>query len=82
MVLVDCHQHNLSEGRLLKSVIDQHIVQKKYPYYVAVSHEASWSSTLQVYTKMLGSGLDVDGRTGRILLKATWLEADPGLLTT
>lgn len=80
IVLVDCHSLDPSSQHQVKSVIDHHIISKTFPYYVSVSQEVSWSSTIQVYIKMLGSGLDLNARTARILLEATRLEAEPSLL--
>lgn len=80
IVLVDCHNMDPSSQHQVKSVIDHHIISKTFPYYVSVSQEVSWSSTIQVYIKMLGSGLDLNTQTARILLEATRLEAEPSLL--
>lgn len=80
VVLVDCHTLEGGQQHQVKAVIDHHIIKARFPYYVALSHEVSWSSTVQVYIKMLGSGLDVDARTARILLEATKIEAEPALM--
>ncbi|ORY09811.1 hypothetical protein BCR34DRAFT_540285 [Clohesyomyces aquaticus] len=80
IVLVDCHESSMQLQMGVRGIIDHHIVRKKFPYYVAVSHEVSWSSTLQVYVKILGSGWDLDTRLARVLLEATILEAEPSLL--
>ncbi|KAL7797735.1 hypothetical protein V8C43DRAFT_313887 [Trichoderma afarasin] len=66
---------------ILKSIIDHHIITRTFPYYVSVSQEVSWSSTLQVYIKFLGSGLELDRQSARLLLEATMLEAEPQLMT-
>ncbi|KAL7944575.1 hypothetical protein V8C42DRAFT_353466 [Trichoderma barbatum] len=65
----------------MKSIIDHHIITCTFPYYVSISQEVSWSSTLQVYIKSLGSGLDLDRQSARLLLEATMLEAEPQLMT-
>ncbi|KAL7930848.1 hypothetical protein V8C35DRAFT_324056 [Trichoderma chlorosporum] len=65
----------------VKSIIDHHIITRTFPYYVSISQEVSWSSTLQVYIKFLGSGLDLDRQSARLLLEATMLEAEPQLMT-
>ncbi|KAM7192132.1 DHH phosphoesterase [Rhypophila sp. PSN 637] len=80
IVLVDCH--SLDDGNMfqVKAIIDHHIVKHTFPYYVAISQEVSWSSTVQVYLKMLGSGLDLDSETAKILLESTLIEAEPALM--
>ncbi|KAK6502687.1 hypothetical protein TWF506_003265 [Arthrobotrys conoides] len=80
IILVDCQNIEDHRKHQVKGVIDHHILTEQFPYYVAVSHEVSWSSTVQVYNKFLGSNLDLDGTTARILLEATRLEAEPELL--
>lgn len=80
IVLVDCHQTTSDLQMSVRAIIDHHIIKKKFPYYVACSHEVSWSSTIQVYVKILGSGMDLAPEMARILLEATRLEAEPGLL--
>ncbi|KAI1422157.1 hypothetical protein F5Y12DRAFT_786959 [Xylaria sp. FL1777] len=64
----------------MKSIIDHHIISSRFPYFVALSQEVSWSSTIQIYIKFLGSGLDLDQKSARILLEATMLEAEPQLM--
>lgn len=64
----------------VRAIVDHHIIKKKFPYYVASSHEVSWSSTIQVYVKIIGSGFDLRPGMARVLLEATRLEAEPGLL--
>lgn len=68
IVLVDCHQ------------TDAEYRKEEFPYYVALSHEVSWSSTIQVYVKILGSGMDLSPHMARTLLEATRLEAEPSLM--
>ncbi|GAP92259.1 hypothetical protein SAMD00023353_7600010 [Rosellinia necatrix] len=80
VVLVDCHTLDEGHDYQVKSVIDHHIISSTYPYFVAVSQEVSWSSTIQVYVKFLGSGLDLDQPSAKILLEATLLEAEPQLV--
>lgn len=80
VVLVDCHSIDSGREYQVKSVIDHHIISRKFPHYVSISQEVSWSSTVQVYIKFLGSGLDLDAETARILLEATILEAEPSLI--
>ncbi|KAF5649810.1 DHH phosphoesterase [Fusarium tjaetaba] len=80
VVLVDCHRFDHGHQYQVRSIIDHHIITTKFPYYVSISQEVSWSSTIQVYIKMLGSGLDVDQQTARILLEATEIEAEPHLM--
>ncbi|KAL9123910.1 MAG: hypothetical protein Q9217_006706 [Psora testacea] len=81
IVLVDTHLIDPSHRKMVRAIVDHHIMTRLYPYYVAVSQEVSWSSTIQVYVKMLGSGMDLDEHTARILLDATKLEAEPELWT-
>jgi hypothetical protein len=64
----------------VRSIIDHHIIRRSFPPYVSISHEVSWSSTIQVYIKILGSGLDLTPPLARLLLEATRLEAEPGLM--
>ncbi|KAE8440548.1 hypothetical protein EG329_007254 [Mollisiaceae sp. DMI_Dod_QoI] len=80
IVLVDCHQVEPKYQMSVRAIIDHHIINKKFPYYVALSHEVSWSSTVQVYVKILGSGLELSPEMARKLLEATRLEAEPNLL--
>ncbi|KAK6388911.1 hypothetical protein LTR65_007192 [Meristemomyces frigidus] len=47
---------------------------------LAQSYETSWSSTLQVYIKLLGSGFDLDPTAAKMLAEATVLEAEPELM--
>jgi inorganic pyrophosphatase/exopolyphosphatase len=81
VTLVDCHWLNAANESQIIGVIDHHHVEKLFPEYVALSHESSWSTTLQIYTKILGSGFDVDSETARILAEATMLEAKLQLVT-
>lgn len=81
LVLVDCHSVGGDCEYQVKSIIDHHIITRTFPYYVPVSQEVSWSSTLQVYIKFLGSGLELDRQSARLLLEATMLEAEPQLMT-
>lgn len=80
IVLVDCHSFEEGREYQVKSVIDHHIISRSFPYYVATSQEVSWSSTIQVYIKFLGSGMDLDQPSARMLLEATLLEAEPHLM--
>ncbi|KAK6330807.1 hypothetical protein TWF718_003006 [Orbilia javanica] len=80
IILIDCQNIEDHQKHQVKGVIDHHILTEQFPYYVAVSQEVSWSSTVQVYNKILGSNLELDGTTARILLEATRLEAEPELL--
>ena len=80
IVLVDTHTIDCSHLHLVRSIIDHHIIKEKFPYYVALSQGVSWSSTLQVYIKILGSGMDLDGSAAKILAEATKLEAEPELM--
>jgi hypothetical protein len=80
IVLVDCHQVATERQTNVKAIIDHHIIRRRYPYYVEMSHEVSWSSTLQVYVKILGSGWELSPQLAKILLDATTLEAEPALL--
>ena len=79
-VLVDCQDSAHADSHLVHGVIDHHPCSRQFPYYVAQSYEVSWSSTLQVYIKLLGSGFELDHQTARILAEATILEAEPQLL--
>jgi inorganic pyrophosphatase/exopolyphosphatase len=79
LILVDCNQVNPSLQMNVRAIIDHHIIGKTVPYYVAMSHEVSWSTTLQVYIKILGSGWDLSSNLAKILLDATALEAEPSL---
>ena len=79
LVLVDTHEIDKEITHLVRSIIDHHIVTTTFPYYVALSQEVSWSSTLQVYIKILGSGMDLDRGAAKILTEATKLEAEPTL---
>ncbi|PNP59490.1 hypothetical protein THARTR1_00980 [Trichoderma harzianum] len=81
LVLVDCHSVGKDCEHQVKSIIDHHIITRTFPYYVSVSQEVSWSSTLQVYIKFLGSGPELDRQSARLLLEATMLEAEPQLMT-
>lgn len=80
IVLVDCHSIDLTYQHQVKSIIDHHIIREKFAYYVAMSQEVSWSSTIQVYIKILGSGWDLATDAARILAEATKLEAEPLLM--
>lgn len=80
IVLVDTHTIDRAHLHLVRSIIDHHIIKEQFPYYVALSQDVSWSSTLQVYIKILGSGMDLDARAAKILAEATKLEAEPELL--
>ncbi|KAK4548758.1 hypothetical protein LTR36_008531 [Oleoguttula mirabilis] len=80
LVLVDCQNSPHSNAKLVKAVIDHHPCVTTYPYYVAQSYETSWSSTLQVYIKLLGSGFDLDPTAAKMLAEATVLEAEPELM--
>jgi len=80
IVLVDCHSIVDGNEYQVKAIIDHHIVSRTFPYYVAVSQEVSWSTTIQVYIKFLGSGLDLDCETARMLLESTLIEAEPSLM--
>ncbi|OAG41893.1 hypothetical protein AYO21_03896 [Fonsecaea monophora] len=80
IVLVDCHKTEACFRMGVRSIIDHHIIRKKFAPYVSISHEVSWSSTIQVYVKILGSGLDLAPSLAKILLEATRLEAEPGLM--
>ncbi|KAK2597396.1 hypothetical protein QQS21_006020 [Conoideocrella luteorostrata] len=80
IVLVDCHSTEEECEYQVKSIIDHHVISQRFPYYVAISQEISWSSTIQVYIKYLGSGLDLDPPSARMLLEATLLEAEPHLM--
>lgn len=77
-ILVDWHE--FAYEPFVDAVIDHHILSKVYPYYVAVSHELNWASTLQVYVKILGNGLVIDQRLAQILLAGTLLEAEYQLM--
>ena len=79
ITLVDTHTIDRAHWNMVRSIIDHHIVRQQFPHYVAVSQEVSWSSTIQVYIKILGSGMDLNATTARILLEATKLEAEPEL---
>ncbi|KAK5119408.1 hypothetical protein LTR85_007508 [Meristemomyces frigidus] len=78
LVLVDCQQQACANP--VKAVIDHHPRGTTYPYYVAQSYETSWSSILQVYIKLLGSGFDLDPVTAKMLAETTILEAEPELM--
>ncbi|EFQ30439.1 hypothetical protein CGRA01v4_09981 [Colletotrichum graminicola] len=80
VILVDCHHLAGGHQYQVRSIIDHHIIGTEFPYYVALSQEVSWSSTLQVYIKILGSGFDLDARSARILLEATEIESEPSLM--
>jgi hypothetical protein len=80
IVLVDCHSIVDANEYQVKAIIDHHIISRTFPYYVAISQEVSWSSTIQVYIKLLGSGLDLDCEAARILLESTLIEAEPSLM--
>ena len=80
IVLVDTHTIDSAHWNMVRAIIDHHIVRQQFPHYVAVSQEVSWSSTIQVYIKILGSGMDLNTTTARILLEATKLEAEPDLM--
>lgn len=80
IILVDCQTFTYGSKSQVKAVIDHHNLTEIFPDYVAVSHENSWSSTIQVYIKLIGSGFDLDPDLSRILLEATLLEAEPELL--
>ncbi|PMD46006.1 hypothetical protein L207DRAFT_576886 [Hyaloscypha variabilis F] len=81
LTLVDCHHCDGVNDSQIKGVIDHHRVTKQFPAYVALSNESSWSTTLQIYIKIIGSGFDLDPETSRILAEATLLEAEPQLMT-
>ncbi|KAH6670460.1 hypothetical protein B0J14DRAFT_97378 [Halenospora varia] len=78
--LVDYHQVDSKYQMGVRAIINHHIIKKKLPYYVGLSHEVSWSSTIQMYLKILGSGLDLSPSMAKKLLEATRLEAEPTLL--
>jgi len=80
LTLVDCHRYDGANESQVIGVIDHHHVTKPFPAYVALSNESSWSTTLQIYIKILGSGFDLDPETSRILAEATKLEAEPQLM--
>lgn len=80
IVLVDCHQVDSKYRMEVRAIIDHHVIDKKFPEYVALSHEVSWSSTIQVYVKILGSELELSPTMAQKLLEATRLEAEPTLL--
>jgi len=80
VVLVDCHKVDPKYQMAVRSIIDHHIINKEFPYYVALSHEVSWSSTIQVYIKILGSGFELSLTMAKMLLEGTRLEAEPTLL--
>ncbi|KUJ24631.1 DHH phosphoesterase [Mollisia scopiformis] len=81
IVLVDCHQADPKYQMGVRAIIDHHILNgKQFPYYMALSHEVSWSTTIQVYVKILGSGLDLSPGMAKTLLEATRLEAEPSLI--
>jgi len=82
IVLVDCHQVDSKYQMGVRAIIDHHVIDKKFPEYVALSYEVSWSSTIQVYVKILGSGLDLSPTMAQKLLEATRLEAEPTLLSS
>jgi len=82
IVLVDCHRisgSKVNESQV-KGVIDHDYIDQNFPEYVSVSQENSWSTTIQVYISMLGSGFDLDSETARILAEATMLETEPQLM--
>jgi hypothetical protein len=56
------------------------MVNATFPKFVAVSQDRSWSSTIQVYIKLLGAGFDLDKYTARILTAATMSQAEPALM--
>ena len=80
IVLVDTYTVDRAHLHLVRSIIDHHIIKQQFPYYVALSQEVSWSSTIQVYIKILGSRMDLDPRAAKILANATKLEAEPELM--
>jgi hypothetical protein len=79
-VLVDCQRSPHAKTSLVQSVIDHHPCSAQYPYYVAQSYDFSWSTTLQVYIKLLGCGFELCPQSARLLAEATTLEAEPELL--
>lgn len=79
-MLVDTHTIDPPYSNLVRSIIDHHIINEQFPYYVALSQEVSWSSTIQVYIKILGPGMDLNAKAARILAEATKLEAEPKLM--
>ncbi|KAK4631165.1 hypothetical protein CLAFUW4_03784 [Fulvia fulva] len=82
VVLVDCQSSPDLRRNLVKAVVNHHPVTTEFPYYVARSSEVSWSTTLQVYFKYLGSGFDLGPLAAKVLAEATIVEAEPELMET
>ena len=80
VVFVDCQHFDGINQSQIKGIVDHHHVNSIFPEYVAVSSESSWSTSLQIYIKILGSGFDLDSETSRILAEATTLEAESQLM--
>ena len=77
-VLVDWNEFD--KPQFVDSVIDHHQFKKSFPYYVAVTNELNWSTTLQVYNKIMGSNIRLDQQLAHMLLAGTLLEAEYGLM--
>ncbi|KAM0263406.1 hypothetical protein ACHAQJ_001262 [Trichoderma viride] len=71
----DNYEHQIT------SIVDHHVNTRNLLYYVLISQEVSWSSTIHIYIKVLGSGLYLDRQPAKIPLEATLLEAEPQLMT-
>lgn len=70
---MDTHTIDRAYSNLVRSIIEHHIIKEQFPYYVALSQEVAWSSTIHVYIEILGSGMDLDAKAARILAEATKL---------
>lgn len=49
IILVDYHSFRAGREYQVKGIIDHHIVSRTFPYYISISQEVSWSSTVQIY---------------------------------
>ena len=81
IILVDCHTFNFGEQSQVKGIIEHHMVTTNLPRHITVTQDRSWSTTIQIYIKLLGSGLDLDPPTARLMTAASICQAEPGLLT-
>ncbi|OGZ60493.1 MAG: hypothetical protein A3B96_00885 [Candidatus Spechtbacteria bacterium RIFCSPHIGHO2_02_FULL_43_15b] len=79
-VLVDWHEFETPQ--FVEGIIDHHFIKRDFPYFVSISAERSWASTLQVYNKILGNGFLLDKKLAKILFKATLLEAEYELMNS
>ncbi|KAK5993557.1 hypothetical protein PT974_06991 [Cladobotryum mycophilum] len=80
IVLVDCHSIDDDSEHQVKAIIDHHPIIRTFAPSISISREISWSSTIQVYVKLLGSGFDLDAETAKVLLRATLVQAEPSLM--